>query len=461
MGRYGSAIHWLETVPRTPRPPLEGPREVDVAVIGGGFTGLWTAYHLLEAEPSARVAVIEREEVGFGASGRNGGFAMPLLDMSLAHLRRRQGVERARAAHEAVVDSVEQMGEVVETHAIDCEWHHGGLMVVATSAGQLDRIEADLAAAEEMGIDGITPLTARQAQEEVASPTYLGGFLEDACAVVNPARLARGLADVVEHRGAEVYESTGLTSLEELDGRLRIATPRGELVADQVVLATNAWASSTPWFRAKVVPLHTYIVLTEPIDDDLWDEIGWQRRQGVEDKRNFVHYYRRTADGRILWGGSDGVIYHPTRRIRPSEDRNEAVFARLRATFRRTFPQLAGVRFTHQWGGPVGMTTDFLPAVGTLLDGRLHYALGYNGHGVAPSHTAGRILRDKLLGRDSELTGLCFVDHHEGSFPPDPLRWVGAELTRRSLRRQDDRLDRGEATGEMDPLLMRIADRLG
>jgi glycine/D-amino acid oxidase-like deaminating enzyme len=280
--------------------------------------------------------------------------------------------------------------------------------------------------------------------------------------VLHPAKLARGLARVVEERGARVFESSPVSAFEPPSGpgAIRMETPRGEVHAEQVVLATSAWAARLPWFRSKITPLYTYIALTEPLTDEQWSRVGWERRQGIEDKRNFVHYYRRTDDGRILWGGSDGIVY-PGGAIGPARDRSEAVLRRLDRTFHGTFPQLREVRFTHHWGGPVGITGTFLPLFGTLDGGRVHYGLAYNGHGVAPTHTGGKILRDKLIGRESDLTSLCFVGGRELTFPPEPLRWAGAELTRRVMLRQDAGFERGKGHGGMDPLMLRLVNKLG
>jgi glycine/D-amino acid oxidase-like deaminating enzyme len=456
----GSSSYWHETSPHVPSAGLRGHRQADVVIVGGGFTGLWTAFQLREADPSLEVVVLEREVIGFGASGRNGGFAMTLLDMSLSHLRRHHGDAPAAAAHRAVAATVGGVGGTHAPHEIDCEWVHGGLMVVATNRPQMERVEADLAAAEALGLEGFTRLGREEAQAEVHSPTYVGGLREEHCAVVHPAKLARGLARVVERLGAQVYERTEVTGIDEVGGRIRVRTNAGAVDAEQVVLATNAWASQTPWFSDKVVPLYTYIAMTEPLTDAQWDSVGWESSCGIEDKRNYVHYYRRTLDGRILWGGSDGVIHYGGR-IAPRHDRDERILARLTETFHRTFPQLTEVGFTHHWGGPVGMTVAFLPMFGTLMDGRLHYGLGYNGHGVAPSHTGGKVLADKLLARTSELTELCFVDSREARFPPEPLCWIGAELTRRSLLRQDARFDDNRGGGEMEPVLLRVMSKLG
>ncbi len=462
LGAYGSSIYWHETAPHDPRPALAERLDVDVAIVGGGYTGLWTAYHLQDAEPRLRIAIVEGQEIGFGASGRNGGFAMTLLDMSLAHLRRNHGDERARAAHLAVTRSVEEIGATIERHGIDCEWVRGGLMVVAANRPQLERVDADLAAAEALGLGGFRRLSAQEAQAEVHSPTYVGALHEEHCGVLHPAKLARGLARIVEQRGAQIFEGTPMTALEPGGDAVRVRTPGGELAAQQVVLATSAWAAQAPEFRRRITPLYTYVALTEPLTDEQWASVGWERRQGIEDKRNFVHYYRRTDDGRILWGGSDGVVY-PGARIRPRHDRSASVLRRLAATFRETFPQLERVRFTHHWGGPVGITATFLPIFGTSpSDPRVHYGLAYNGHGVAPTHTGGKVLRDKALGLGvTEHTSLCFVDAREPRFPPEPLRSAGAELTRRVMLRQDAGFARGRGSGEMDPWLLRAVNRLG
>ncbi len=472
---YGSAIYWHETSRADPRPTLDGDLDVDVAIIGGGYTGLWTAYHLLAEDPGLRVVILEREAVGFGASGRNGGFAMTLLDLSLDLLRRNHGDDDARLAHEAVAASVDAIGATIETEGIECEWRHGGLLMVATNPGQLERLERDRVAAEELGLAGFTRLSASETQAEVHSPTYLAGLREDHCGVLHPAKLARGLARAVEARGGVIHEHTAVTDITETTGGaapgsvtgsvtgsaagLRVVTERGTVRASQVVLATNAWAAHQRWVGRRVVPLYTYIALTEPLSDEQWDSVGWDSHCGIEDKRNFVHYYRRTLDGRILWGGSDGIIHYGGR-IAPRHDRHGATLARLRRTFDRTFPQLAGVRFTHHWGGPVGITTSLVPVFGTLLEGRLHYGVGYNGHGVAPSHTGGLILRDKVMGRDSDLTKLCFVDRRAVPFPPEPVCWLASEATRRSLLRQDSGLDRGQPEGDAEPATLRFLRRL-
>jgi glycine/D-amino acid oxidase-like deaminating enzyme len=234
----------------------------------------------------------------------------------------------------------------------------------------------------------------------------------------------------------------------------------GEVRAPQVVLATNAWAGALPMFRRRVVPLYTYVLLTEPLTDVQWAEVGWANREGVEDKRNFVHYYRATRDGRILWGGGDGLIYRDVA-IQSARDRSDMVRGQLESTFRETFPQLADVKFAYHWGGPVGITTPFVPYFGSLEGGRVHYGHGYNGHGVAPSHTGGCILADRVLARDRGYGRLPFVDSREQAFPPATLTALGAALSRWGLRRQDAAMAAGRDAGAMDPFLLRMLRKLG
>ncbi len=457
MEGYGSAIYWLETAPAPVRPALTEDVEVDVAIVGGGFLGLWTAYEIVQASPSSKVVVLEGEEVAHGASGRAGGFAMTLLDMSLSHLLRNYGPDAAKDAHEAVAAAVHEIGDICKKEGIDCDYHLGGLLVVATNPGQENRVRSDLRAAQQLGLERIRELSGKEVREEVDSPTYRMALFEEDCAVLHPAKLTRGLASVVESRGVSIFEGSPVEAIdnEGKNKKVRLRTPSAKVVAESVVLCTNAWAYRLPRFKRKIIPLYTYILLTEPLDDRHLDRIGWRKKQGIEDKRNYVHYYRMTADNRILWGGTDGVVYRDLG-IHPRYDRNDEIFSKLEKTFRRTFPQLDDVRFTHRWGGPVAMTPTFVPIYGSFPDSPVYYGLGCNGHGIAPARLGGKILADLVLGRDRGLTNLFFVNGTEIEFPPNPLAWLGAELTRRALLRQDYEMDKGRPGGEMDPLLLKL-----
>jgi glycine/D-amino acid oxidase-like deaminating enzyme len=456
-GGAGTPIHWLESAPERPAiEALGGDTSADVAIVGGGYTGLWTAIHLKEADPDLDVVVLEAASVGHGASGRNGGFAMCLLDFSLAHLHRRFGTDAARASHLAVERTIDEMEEQIARLEVDCDWRKGGLLMVATNDGQRDRLQADLEAATAMGLtETIRPVDRAELRARVDSPTYLEGVWERQCAVLHPAKLVRGMALAALRLGVRLYQRTPVL---EIGPEGSVRTPDGHVRADQVVLATNAWGHEVKPVGRKVRALYTYVILTEPLSAEQWSRIGWDGFEGIEDKRNYVHYYRRTADGRILWGGTDALDHGG--RIRPRLDQARPVRSELGQTFARTFPALGPVRFTHHWGGPIGISATFVPMFGTLPGGRVHYGLAYNGHGVAPSHLGGKILRDRVLGRDSDLLALPFVDGREIPFPPEPLMTLGSGLTRWSLRRQDRRLDAGRREGLTEPPLLRALDRL-
>jgi glycine/D-amino acid oxidase-like deaminating enzyme len=450
MADFASRSFWLEADPYTPGPPLAGDVSVDIAIIGGGFTGLWTAYFLLRAQPSLKVAVVEREVVGYGASGRNGGFAMTLLSRSLHDLVRQFGVDPARAAHDAVVRSIDDLGRFCTEHGVACDYEKTGFIGVALDDSQVARIEADRRAAEQLGLDDIRFIPGDELRRQIQSPLYRCGLEEPACALVNPARLVRGMARVVRQLSAIVYEQTAVERIEPAAATVNVHTSHGTIRAEKVVLATNAYSVQFPELRHWLVPLYSYIVLTEPLSEAQWASIGWQGRHGLEDKRTFIHYYRPTADGRILMGGEDApYFYHSS--TDPQHDRNARVFTLLKRDLQTIYPQLQGVRFTHEWGGPVAVTSRFVPAFGALEGGRIFYGFGYSGHGVAPTHLGGQILRDLALERQSELCELCFVRAKPLPFPREPLRYVGVNLARRSLLRQDRKGKR-----KVDPVVVRL-----
>jgi len=428
-----------------------------VCIVGGGYTGLWTACFLKQAEPSLDVVVVERSWAGSGASGHNDGYAMTVLDMSLHHLVHNHGPERAGAAHEAVARSVVEIGEFCDEHEIDAEYEPNGFVGLAVNDGQMWRLERDLDAARKIGADGdFEMLEGEAARALVGSPIVRGALKEGRGAILNPQKLVRGLARVVEGLGVRVFERSPAIEI----GEGKVVTGGGTVSAPHVVVATNAYQHAFSQFADKVLPLWSYAMATEPLTDEQRSRVEWPGREGFEDKRNFITIGRPTADGRILWGGrlapyyrgNDMGLRHLT---------NEAVFSDLRDAFREFFPQWSDVGFTHAYGGCVGITSSFLPYVGTLADGT-HYGFGYNGHGVAPSHTVGRSLADLVLERDTEHTRLPFVNQErEPSIPPEPLRYIGTRLTTTLLERQDRRMDSGGGVGEMDPLMLRLINRLG
>ena len=454
MSDFASRSFWLEDA-YTAGPALEGDRSVDVAIIGGGFTGLWTAYFLKRAEPALRIALLEQEVVGYGASGRNGGFAMTLLNRGLHDMVRAFGDDATRAAHRAAAASVDGIGAFTREHRVECHYEKNGLLCVASDPSQIPRIEAEYHDAERLGLTGFRFLDRAAVQASVHSPTYECGVREESCAILHPARLVRGQRRIAAELGVEIFESTAVREVRAEGNRVTITTPTGVVRADQAVLATNAYSVHFPAIQRYVVPIYSYIVLTEPLGQEVQDAIGWSGREGIEDRRTFLHYYRPTHDGRILFGGEDAPYYYGSS-IGSQHDRNPDVFARLKDDLRRTFPPLANVRFTHEWGGPVGLTVRFVPTFGTLEGGRIHYGFGYCGHGVAPTHLGGQILTDLVLGRRTERTDLCFVRTTALPFPPEPLRWLGVTASRRALLRQDR-----EQRPKDDPWIVRMMMRFG
>jgi glycine/D-amino acid oxidase-like deaminating enzyme len=451
---YRTRSFWHEVAPPyEPGPPLQGERRADVAVIGGGYTGLWTAYHLKTEQPSLEVAVLEQEVAGYGASGRNGGFAMTLLGRSLDDLKAQFGAADALEVHKAVVAAVDGIGQFAKGNNVDCDYEKNGIITVSTTAWQDAIIENDVKAAQEMGIQDIRFLDGQTVHDMVHSPTYRCAHQEEACAILNPAKLAWGLARVIREKGVALYEGAPVQEVRRADGGVEVKTEGGRLKAEKAVLATNAYSVHFRHVARWVVPLYTYIVLTEPLTPAQWDSIGWKGRQGIEDRLGGLHYYRPTTDGRIAWGG-DAFPYHFGSGIGPRFDRDEAVFARLRASFARTFPTLSEVKFTHAWGGPVGITIRFVPTFGTLEGGHVHYGVGYCGHGVAPTYVGGEILRDLVLDRKTERTNLCLVKKEAIAFPPEPLRYVAVTASLRYL----DRQDRSDTAVE-PPFLMRLVQR--
>ncbi len=448
-----SRSYWLSLDPYQPGPPLEGDVQADVVIVGGGFSGLWTAYYLLKADPGMTVAVVEANAVGYGASGRNGGFAMTLVHRSLADLAGAVGPEQARALYCAAKDSVRSIGRVCEAEGINADLQPNGLLTVSNNPLQDQIIRRDVETAQRLGIDGVSFLERDQLQAAVHSDTFRCAVREETCTLLNPARLVRGLKEAAIRAGARVYEQTPLERFEQTDGGIVVKTPRGRIRAQRALLAANAYSAQIPALRRYIMPFYSYILLSAPLTDEQWSRIGWDGREGMEDRRVFLHYFRPTADGRLMWAGRDAP-YHPDG-PNPKYDRDDRVFKRLEETFAWTFPQLHDVAFEHRWGGPIGVTGEFLPLVGWLKGERIAYAFGYNGHGVAITHLAAQVVRDLILERDTDYTRLAIVGRKPVDLGPRPLRDPLVNATVNYYLRRDD------AGVEMKPpLLARLMERL-
>jgi glycine/D-amino acid oxidase-like deaminating enzyme len=407
---------------------LDGGVSADLAVVGGGYTGLWTAVLAKRRNPDSRVVLLEGKRVGWAASGRNGGFC----DASLTH-----GESNGQTRWPKEMDVLERLGaenldsieRSVHELGIDCEFERTGTLDVAVEPHQIEWLDQ-------------TPgvfLDTDAVRAEVNSPTYLAGaWSKDTNALVHPAKLAKELARVASELGVEVFEKSPVTGLETSDatGPVTLKTASGTVRAARVALGTNAFPSLLKRHRLMTVPVYDYVLMTEPLSEEQLASIGWKNRQGVGDLANQFHYYRLSHDNRILWGGYD-AIYHYGRRIQSASEYRPQTFEKLASHFFTTFPQLEGVRFTHRWAGAIDTSTQFCAFFGLNKNGRVASAAGFTGLGVAATHFAAEVMLDRLAGQTTERTELEMVKRMPLPFPPEPLAYAGIQATRWALNRAD------------------------
>jgi glycine/D-amino acid oxidase-like deaminating enzyme len=444
---------WLDDPARPqPEPQLVGHLTADLVVVGAGYTGLWTALLAKEADPGRDVVVLEGREVGWAASGRNGGFCAASLTHGAANGLARWPDEMPtllRLGH----DNLDGIESTLTRYGIDAEWERTGSLDVATESWQADELRTHAAEVRELG-EKVEVLDADAVRALVNSPTYIAGLLDRAgTALVHPAKLAWGLRDACLSLGVRLFERSEVSSLAAQGSGVVAATAYGSVRASRAALATNVFPSLLRRVRPYVVPVWDYVLVTEPLTPEQRGAIGWQGRQGVGDAGNQFHYYRLTADGRILWGGYDAV-YHYSNGMGPKHEHDADVYARLARHFFETFPQLEGLRFASRWGGAIDTCTRFCAFWGTAHSGKTAYVSGYTGLGVGATRFGARVLLDLLDGRESELTSLAMVRSRPTPFPPEPLRSLGIQLTRRSMARAD-------AHGGRRDLWLRTLDRLG
>lgn len=427
LNRPYAELSWWHSHPSldwTPRPALPGDLDVDVAIVGAGFTGLWTAYYLAQAEPALRIAVLEREVAGFGASGRNGGWCSALFPASPDKLLRLPGATResVMAQHRAMCETVDEVGRVVHDEGIDGDYAKGGTIVLARTATELHRAEDEVAAARTWGQseDDLRLLDATQADEVLSASNTLGATYTPHCAAIHPTKLVRGLADAVERRGVQIFEQTRVLAIEP--GMVR--TESGTVRTETILRATEGYTASLTGLTRALVPVYSLMIASEPLPAEVWDRIGLRRRETFSDFRHLIIYGQRTADDRLAFGGR-GAPYHFGSNIDARHERDERVFASLHQTLLNLFPVLRGTRFTHAWGGALGVPRDWCASVGLDPATRIGWAGGYVGDGVGTTNLSGRTLTDLVLGRDTELTRLPWVNHHSPAWEPEPLRWLG------------------------------------
>jgi len=429
------AVYWLDD-PFRPEalPALSGPVSADLLVVGGGFAGLWAALRATERDPSVDVVIVEVGHCGDQASGRNGGFASASLTHGFGNGMQRWPGDMA-LLDELGAANLRGIGDTVRRHGIDCAWEETGELHVATAAHQVSELAQLSVSLTQSGHD-VRLLDETEVRGEVGSATYLSGVWDrTGTAMLEPARLAWGLRQALLDAGVRIYEGTEATELQHHDGAMNVRTPHGTVRAQRVLLATNAFPSLLRRLRLMTVPVYDYVLMTEPLSPAQKESVGWANRQGVGDASNMFHYYRLTRDHRILWGGYDAV-YHYGSRIRAGLEQGPT-HARLADHFFTTFPQLEGLRFTHRWAGIIDTSTRFTAFFGTAYDGRVAYAQGYTGLGVAATRFGADVALDLLWGLETERTALDMVRRKPLPFPPEPLRYAGIQLTRHSLGRAD------------------------
>jgi glycine/D-amino acid oxidase-like deaminating enzyme len=411
---YAGLSFWHGTAgDLTPRAGLDADTEADVAIIGGGLTGLWTAWYLHERDPALRIVVLEKEIAGFGASGRNGGWCSALFPRSTGSLERAHGRAAALDMRRAMIGTVAEVGRVTAALGIDCDFASGGTIAYARSEVQKRAALAEIAEAERYGVDEIEWLDAG----EVHAAGALGASLDRHCARLHPAKLVRGLAAALEARGVRILEQTEVTAV----STGRVQATRGVVSAERIVVATEGYTATFPATRRRILPLYSLMIATEPLPPEFWDEVGIAHGQTFTDYRHLLVYGQRTADNRFAFGGR-GARYHWGSAIRPAYDRVPRVFEHLRRTLVDLFPSTADAAVTHRWGGPLGVPRDWHAAVTYDPATRIGRAGGYVGDGVSTTNLAGRTLADLITGTDTDLARLAWVNHWE----PEPLRFLGA-----------------------------------
>lgn len=444
---------WLASHKGVAEAPLEGRTRCDVVVIGAGFTGLWTATFLKELDPSLDVCVLEQRTAAYGASGRNAGILGDTIDhthgLAIAHFGRAEATRLAALGRE----NVSALRAYLEARAIDCDLEPTGQLQVALSAEQAEELREAAEAARSLGVDDLHLLARDEMQADVHSPLYEGGLFNPTGGVLDPVKLVLGLKRDAQERGVRVFENTRVCALEMSGPGIVVRSDRAEVAAGKAILATNAWSHElVPRLRFRFLPLYDYILVSEPLTTTQRHAIGWRQRQGISDARSFFNYYRLTRDDRVLWGTSEAK-YYSGNRVEPGNDHSEARYSELRRSFDRHFPALEGLEFTYAWGGPICATTRFTPFFGSALQGRVHYGLGYTGHGIGTTHLAGRILAHMALGRPTDLLDLKLVREAPFPYPPEPFRTWAVNAVTRALRRVD--------AGRRPSILLRMLDWLG
>lgn len=448
----------LAADPGEPAPPLSGDTSADVLILGGGYTGMWTAYHLKQLDPGVDIVLLEQDICGGGPSGRNGGFLNSFWN-ELDTLAHEFGDDAALRICHAGEESVDSIGAFCADHEVDAWFRKDGDISVAGSDAQIGGWGDLVITADRLGVSELFDvLTPEEVRARVDSPTFRGGVFTPNGATVQPAALARGLRRVLLEQGVRIHEATPVTRFGA--GTPCVAeTPGGTVTAGAAVLAMNAWASHWKRFRRAITVRGSYIVMTAPAPERL-EAIGWTDGMGLSDYRAALHYVRTTPDGRIAFG-IGGMQPNLARSIGPRFAYDEKALRVAATDLHRMFPSFREVPIEAGWGGPIDVSGMHLPFFGTLETGTAHYGLGYTGNGVGPAHLGGRILAHRALGRFSDVLELPLVDLEPMRFPPEPIRSPGALVANHAIRRKDDFEDRGEEPNPLVDFVARLPRRLG
>lgn len=459
MTDYSKYSFWLETCgdDLKPRPALQKSIDVDVAILGGGYTGLWTAYYLLRSNPGLSVAVIEKEIVGYGASGRNGGWCSSKFPVTPAMLEHRYGVNAARSLMLAMKGAVEEVARVCEEEHIDAHFRKGGVLTLARTGSHSPMLRSTFAAYERLGLGSwVRLLGPGEVAERIRVTDVRGGLFQSENASIHPARLVRGLARVIEKRGGVIYEQTEVL---DYDGgsTARVQTQGGEVRAKAaVVLAGESYLSRLAKLHRAVLPVYSLIALTEPLSREQWEQIGWQNHESLASCNYTVDYLTRTWDGRILFG-SRGAPYRLSSKICDEQDRHAATHAHIEALTREWFPMLQQTKFTHAWGGPVGMPRDWMPMTHFDPGSKIATARGYTGQGVSTTNLTARILAELISGNRTELSQLPVAQRQSPLWEHEPLRWIAVRYMQNAFQR----IDEAGKQGRRKPLDSFVANFLG
>ncbi len=428
--------HWLDQLgPVEPFAELEGRLDADVVVVGGGYTGMWTAWRIRELEPDARVVLLEANRCGTGPSGRNGGFVLDLWD-SLPGIRELFGDAAGLELCDAAEESVAAVGAWCEREDVDAWFTHRGMLQVSAAPAQDGAWDDVVRGCEQLGRPGAAvALDAAATRARCASPRFRGAALFPGCGTVNPGRLAAGLRVRLAEAGAEIRERSPVRRLDAGPWGVLASTDRGEVRAGVAVIAAGAAGTRVPRLRNRLAVASSHMVVTEPVPD-LLDELGWTGGEAIIDSRHLVHYFRATRDRRIAFGWGGGRVV-PDARLGGRAEVDPEIVSEVIRTLHWFFPQLAGRRIDHAWGGPIDVSPIHLPMVGSLDPDPVHYAFGFTGNGVGPTQLVGRVLASLALGRRDEPTRLAIVEPPTGRVPPEPLRWLGGTLVRKAMVRKE------------------------